>query len=292
MMKYKSGQDFRRALEERLRRMSHNSGTPIVRLRKAIAFERFLARLVKAQPQDWVLKGGFMIQLRLGGQSRVTRDIDLLFRQALDADEIHQHLVEAASLDLGDWFEFNVAYPSQHGEHLRFEVECFLGGRRFEIFPLDVGTGDLLVGAVEHLAAPPLLDFADIESVRIPSYPVSQQIAEKVHALTRPYATGGSSRVKDAVDILLLAGQSHLRKEDLFRALVVTFDVRRTHPLPVRFPDLPKDWQRSLREEAERTGLVGITLEEADQRLKAFLDPVLDRRSWRSTWNPVRWGWD
>lgn len=170
MMKYKSGQDFRRALEERLRRMSHNSGTPIVRLRKAIAFERFLARLVKAQPQDWVLKGGFMIQLRLGGQSRVTRDIDLLFRQALDADEIHQHLVEAASLDLGDWFEFNVAYPSQHGEHLRFEVECFLGGRRFEIFPLDVGTGDLLVGAVEHLAAPPLLDFADIESVRIPSY--------------------------------------------------------------------------------------------------------------------------
>ncbi|MEM3484251.1 MAG: nucleotidyl transferase AbiEii/AbiGii toxin family protein [Candidatus Methanomethyliaceae archaeon] len=121
---------------------------------------------------------------------------------------------------------------------------------------------------------------------------VSQQIAEKVHALTRPYATGGSSRVKDAVDILLLAGQSHLRKEDLFRALVVTFDVRRTHPLPVCFPDLPKDWQRSLREEAERTGLVGITLEEADQRLKAFLDPVLDRRSRRSTWNPVRWEWD
>lgn len=271
--------------------MSHNSGTPIVRLRKGIAFERFLARLVKAQPQDWVLKGGFMIQLRLGGQSRVTRDIDLLFRQTLDADEIHQHLVEAASLDLGDWFEFNVAYPSQNGEHLRFEVECFLGGRAFERFSLDVGTGDLLVGAVEHLAAPPLLDFAGIEPVSIPSYPVPQQIAEKVHALTRPYATGGSSRVKDAVDILLLAGQSHLRREDLFRALVVTFDVRNTHPLPVRFPDLPKDWQRSLREEAEKTGLGEITLEEADQRLKAFLDPVLDRRLWRSTWNPARWEW-
>lgn len=291
MMKYKNGQDFRRALEERLRRMSFDSGTPILRLRKAIAFERFLARLVKAQPQDWVLKGGFMIQLRLGGQSRVTRDIDLLFRQALEADEIHQHLVEAASLDLGDWFDFNVVFPSRSGNHLRFEVECYLGGRRFEVFPLDVGAGDLLVGEVDDLDVPTLLDFAGIEPVSIPSYSVSQQIAEKVHALTRPYATGGSSRVKDAVDILLLAGQSHLRKEDLFRALAVTFDVRQTHPLPVRFPDLPKDWQRSLREEAERTGLVGITLEEADQRLKAFLDPVFDQSPQENMWDPLRWEW-
>ncbi|MDT8899563.1 nucleotidyl transferase AbiEii/AbiGii toxin family protein (plasmid) [Thermanaerothrix sp. 4228-RoL] len=290
-MKYKSGDDFRRALEERLRRMSLDSGTPILRLRKAVAFERFLARLIKAQPQDWVLKGGFMIQLRLGGQSRVTKDIDLLFRQALDTDEVHQQLVEAAALDLGDWFGFNVAYPSQSGTHLRFEVECFLGGRRFEVFPLDVGTGDLLVGEVEHLCAPPLLDFADIEPVSIPSYPVSQQIAEKVHALTRPYATGGSSRVKDAVDILLLAGQSHLRREDLFQALAVTFEVRQTHPLPVCFPDLPKDWQRSLREEAEKTGLGEITLEEADQRLKAFLDPVFGQRPQGNTWDPLRWEW-
>ena len=44
-MQYTSGQAFRQALETRLRKMSIEQEISIVRLRKQVAFERFMARL-------------------------------------------------------------------------------------------------------------------------------------------------------------------------------------------------------------------------------------------------------
>jgi len=73
-MRYESSAAFRRALEDRLRRQSLTSGTPLVRLRKMVAFERFLARLVVAQPRSWVLKGGLALQFYLGERARTTQD--------------------------------------------------------------------------------------------------------------------------------------------------------------------------------------------------------------------------
>jgi len=54
-MKYNSGSAFRQSLEERLRRQSMETGIPLLRLRKMAAFERFLARLLAAQPQTFLL---------------------------------------------------------------------------------------------------------------------------------------------------------------------------------------------------------------------------------------------
>ncbi|MGB9606231.1 MAG: hypothetical protein ACPL88_10195 [Bryobacteraceae bacterium] len=48
-----------------MRRQAIASGMPLARLRKMVAFERFLARLVAAQPDAWVLKGGLALQFRL-----------------------------------------------------------------------------------------------------------------------------------------------------------------------------------------------------------------------------------
>ncbi|MCJ7533460.1 MAG: nucleotidyl transferase AbiEii/AbiGii toxin family protein [Anaerolineales bacterium] len=77
-MKYSSGSDFRRALEDRLRTISIQSGAPLVRLRKMVAFDRFLARLLRYQPDKWVVKGGLALQLRLGDRARTTKDMDIL----------------------------------------------------------------------------------------------------------------------------------------------------------------------------------------------------------------------
>ncbi len=54
---YLSGAAFRQALEQRLLRRSRDSGTSLVRLRKAVVFDRLLVRLVIAAPGRWVLKG-------------------------------------------------------------------------------------------------------------------------------------------------------------------------------------------------------------------------------------------
>ena len=98
-MAYESGASFRRALEDRLRSQSLQTGAPLVRLRKMVAFDRFLVRLVQDQPNAWVLKGGLALQLRLGERARTTKDIDVLLRSPRDEQfDVHQALVRAASL--------------------------------------------------------------------------------------------------------------------------------------------------------------------------------------------------
>jgi hypothetical protein len=56
-MTYRSGASFRHALEDRLRVRSLGTGAPLVRLRKMVVFDRFLARLIQDRPHAWVLKG-------------------------------------------------------------------------------------------------------------------------------------------------------------------------------------------------------------------------------------------
>ena len=62
--KYASGAALRTALEERLKRASREEGIDLQRLRRQVAFDRFLARLVSASNRDWILKGGYAMELR------------------------------------------------------------------------------------------------------------------------------------------------------------------------------------------------------------------------------------
>jgi len=48
-MTYQTGAAFRRALEDRLLAQSHQTDVSLVRLRKLVAFDRFLARLTQGR---------------------------------------------------------------------------------------------------------------------------------------------------------------------------------------------------------------------------------------------------
>ena len=97
-MRYASGSAFRRALEERLRTRSLDTGVPLVRLRKTVAFDRFLARIAAGPLTTWVLKGGFLMQLRIGDRARTTKDIDLL--AMISRQDIRSSLQMAGAIDL------------------------------------------------------------------------------------------------------------------------------------------------------------------------------------------------
>ena len=103
-MKYATGADFRRALETRLRTLGQRDNVPLVRLRKLVAFDRLLARLLHTRPEAWVLKGGLALQLRLGRRARTTKDVDVMWRQP--AFELHELLVDAVALDMNDSVSF------------------------------------------------------------------------------------------------------------------------------------------------------------------------------------------
>jgi hypothetical protein len=292
-MAYDSGASFRRALEDRLRSQSLQTGAPLVRLRKMVAFDRFLVRLVRDQPDTWVLKGGLALQLRLGERARTTKDIDVLL--ITPREDVHQALVRAALVDLGDWFQFEVERspaetPAQPLGGVRFQVQSLLDRQRFETFHVDVGWGDPLVEPVETLSTPALLAFAGIPPTEIPSYPLTQQVAEKVHAYTRPRATGEASRVKDMVDILLIAELRQMDGQALAQALQATFDTRKTHASPLHLPDPPSMWAAPFRRLAEETGLDYQTLTEAGEAARRFLDPIL-RGEAVGVWDPLTWSW-
>jgi predicted nucleotidyltransferase component of viral defense system len=291
-MKYASGAAFRRALEDRLRATSLETGVPLVRLRKMVAFDRFLARLFAYEPDQWVVKGGFALQLRLGNSARTTKDIDLLSMSAVP--EIYPYLRKAGTLNLGDWFAFEVR-DTAHSDFdeiggLRYRIHSLLDGRTFERFHLDVGIGDPLLAPVEYLETPALLAFAELAPTTVPCYPITQQIAEKYHAYTRPHASGGSSRVKDFVDMLLLAGMGELDGENLQQAILATFDDRQTHALPLNVPRPPKDWSRPFQKMADEVGLEFRSLADAGAALQQFLEAPL-RTETPIVWNPANWHW-
>lgn len=75
-MKYQTAQVFRTALEQRLKNEAEESGVALIRLRKRVAFERFLVRLAATEADGWALKGAFALELRLGLRTRTTKDID------------------------------------------------------------------------------------------------------------------------------------------------------------------------------------------------------------------------
>ena len=148
-----------------------------MRLRKRVAFDRFLVRLEAVASGQWLLKG---------------------------------------------------AYAS-------------LAGRLFERFVLDVGFRRKGSEPVGRVALPDGLAFAGVGSAEIGAIPVELQIAEKLHAYTRTF--GGnreSSRSKDLVDLVLIAGSLPVDAETLRRAIEETFAERgrTTGPpsCPVRLP--------------------------------------------------------
>lgn len=216
----------------------------------------------------------------------------LLLRPSAD---IHQVLVRAALLDVGDWFQFEVERPTDdlavhEAGGVRLQVRGLLDGRRFESFHIDVGQGDALLEPVEILKMPTLLAFAGIPPTEIPCYPLSQQVAEKAHAYTRPHPMGQSSRVKDLVDILLIARLGPMDAWTLHQALEATFNGRRTHALPQHLPEPPSTWSVPFRRLAGDIGLEHRTLGDASEAARRFLDPVL-RGEAAGSWDPVAWSW-
>jgi hypothetical protein len=292
-MTYGSGAAFRRALEERLRAESLQTGVPLVRLRKLVVFDRFLARLTHDQPDAWVVKGGYALQLRLGDRARTTKDIDVLL--VVPTANLHQLIVRAALRDLGDWFQFEVERPEDglgalEGGGVRLPVRGLLDGRRFETFHIDVGQGETLLEPVDVLRTPALLQFAGIPPTEIPCYPLPQQVAEKVHAYTRPHPGGPSSRVKDLVDILLIADLGPIDARALRQALEATYAGRRTHALPESLPLPPATWSVPFRSLAAEVGVEYRSLGDAIDAARRFLDPVLSGEA-TGTWDSVDQSW-
>lgn len=164
-MRYGTPEAFRAALDQRLKNDATAAGVALMRLRKRVAFERFLARLLAADAQGWVFTGAFALDLRLGLGTRTTKDIDLV--RTDDEQVATEHLVAASAIDLGDFLDFDVrrtgGLDAAAGfRAVRYSIWADLAGGRFETWTTEpkgqrfgiVGTSLGATGAQESGRVP------------------------------------------------------------------------------------------------------------------------------------------
>jgi predicted nucleotidyltransferase component of viral defense system len=247
---YSSATAFRQALEARLNEMARREATDIQRLRRQFAFDRLLCRLFKDATPNWILKGGYAMELRLE-ESRTTRDIDLsTLGPVVGKGPLHARILdqlqEAAALAMGDFIIYAIGQPmmelagAPHGG-ARYPVEARMDGRAFTRFHLDVGTGDPIQEPMEHVKGRDWLDFIGISSPAFPVITKEQQFVEKLHAYTLPRSGASNTRVRDLLDMYLLIkmGLESRRVKEVVKSI---FTRRNTPELPPVLIPPPDSW--------------------------------------------------
>ena len=166
-----------------------------------------------------------------------------------------------------------------------------LAGRPFEEFVIDVALDDSPDSATDSVTTPDLLGFAGIEPVVVPAVSLATHLAEKLHAYTRAYEGGRvSSRVKDLIDLVLIAGLFELDGAAVRSAVDDVFAARASHSIPPSLPAPPAEWRAPYRHLAETLGL-DADLDAGYRAAAKLVDPVLGGDMLAATWHPDTRAW-
>lgn len=277
MREYATPAGFRAAVEATLRDRARRLGVPAYIIRRQAALERLIVRLTKVAPDRWALKGGMALETRLGEHARVSVDLDADHVDGVEA--ARADLQRAAVEDLGDHFGFAIAGSEELREGgvglaVRYKLESSLAGRAFEPLQVDVSVSVPDPWDAQPARRPGLLTSLGLGSIEVLLVPLERQVAEKLHAFTRTYKGGGTTRGRDLVDLMLVLQNERVDTVLLKDAIRRVFDRRATHPVPDRLPRPPRELAVSYRREAERVGLV-TDVDDVHRLLGAWLDPVL-----------------
>jgi len=244
--------DLHRSLSHRLRNTAAERGVDAARLRRHLVFQRILIRL--APSGLWVLKGGFCLEIRFDLSGRATQDLDMAFvgqASPLSAIELQELLAEELGrASLEDGFSFQVRLPGRLAARdlgtpgWRVKLQALVDNQPFEEIKLDVVEAPSeIAGGVEILTVEPVLVGAGLAAVEMPAVDIAQHAAEKVHAYNRIYALDRpSSRVKDLVDLVLLAEAGLLEPARWGLRLRQVFAVRDSRLPPATLPAPPMAW--------------------------------------------------
>lgn len=239
----------------------------------------------------FLLKGGTMLQYRLPGMSRTTKDIDGLLRGDLDQflTKLDKALTEPwGPLTLVRGQVETIEVPNRIVKPRRFDITVALNGVTWRRVQIEVSPDEGSAGAIpENIPAPSLAGFGLPSPDHLTSLSMAYQIAQKIHACTDPHDPPAfvNDRARDVIDLLLLReliettqqptlGEVRAAVEDVFRvraaeAAAVGVGQR---AWPVRSTAHPH-WGSSFISAAESAG-VTIALVDAVDQLNAWLDLI------------------
>lgn len=239
----------------------------------------------------FLLKGGTMLQYRLPGMSRTTKDIDGLIRG--DIDDFLAKLDAVLAEPWGpltlvrDEVEI-IEVPHRRVKPRRFDITTQLNGVTWRRIQVEVSPDEGDAGAVpEQIPAPSLAGFGLPTPGHLTSLSMRYQIAQKIHACTDPHdpPAAVNDRARDVVDLLLLrdlinvAGHPTLVDvrtaiEDVFAARAAEAAAAEVQPRawPARLTAFPH-WGSSFTKAAKSAGLTA-TLPDAVGQVNAWLERV------------------
>jgi Nucleotidyl transferase AbiEii toxin, Type IV TA system len=282
---YKTAGAFRAALENRLQMRARDEKTDLQRLRREVAFDRFLARIFLRGPKadyPWLLKGGYAMELRIQF-ARATKDLDLTLHDGTGLsknpkerrEEVRAMLQEAMRARLDDFFEFLIGEAREDLEGApeggsRYPIQAQMDGRDFARFPVDVGIGDEVIEPLDVVTGKDWLGFGGIAAPSFPIISAEQQFAEKLHAYTLPRGERTNTRTKDMIDMTLLIRGGNLEQEKTAAAIRATFKRRATHEVPRKLDSPPAEWAPVFDALAKECG-VAMTMKEGFEVTREFI---------------------
>lgn len=281
--KYKTATDFRRSLETRLQALAAKTGEDLQRLRRKVAFDRFLARVFYQGQSEFYLKGGYAMELRIA-HARATKDIDLTCvtriknENDLLSELIWSDLQSIAKINLNDHFVYQVGMAQLDLENApyggaRYPIASLLDGKIFVRFHVDVGA-DFLLDKVESIQGSNWLEFNEIPAPIIPMISIEQQFAEKLHAYTLPRPGTINSRVKDLVDMILLLNIRVPNLHELKHTIDKVFEKRATHNPPEKLEYPPAQWENPFNSMATECGF-SLNMQASFDRISQFYNAVI-----------------
>ncbi|MGV0741456.1 nucleotidyl transferase AbiEii/AbiGii toxin family protein [Mycolicibacterium sp. XJ870] len=240
------------------------------RLRRRLVFQRILRRIGSAE--NWVLKGGYLLETRLSHGFRATRDLDFVSDLAADSAALTRELERALGSDAdGDYFTFRVgrAKPltddSAGRGGWKVSIEALLDNRTFDRVRIDVMDRlEETFGGREVLAIAAPVDGLGLADADVQSIDIAQHAAEKLHSLTKIYSgVRVSTRAKDLVDLALMLDAGLLPDRRLSERLVTVFASRDSRPPPDNLQTPPASWSSDFTTVAAGTPVSGMTMQQA-----------------------------
>lgn len=273
-------------------RQLSSDGGRLGRLVASTVAAALLGRVVDEEGLSrFALKGGMLLQYRLGSASRATTDLDGIVKGGLDSffsalDEAMREPWGCIGFSRGEVREFEV--PAKVVNPRRFDLTLSVRGKSWRRVQVELSPDEGAHGvAVEPFAPPSLGGFGIPTPDELVGISLAYQVAEKVHAATDPHDPPEfvNERARDVVDLLLLrdlikssgvpVGVELLAAiEDVFawRASEVMALGRPSRPWPARLTAY-SHWTVDYARAAESAG-VGLSLGDAVDQVNAWLDEI------------------
>lgn len=230
-------------------------------------------------------QGGVAIELRLGLLARATRDIDIdVCAPTADLFPVFDRAISVGFSDfrLRRKGEARIIGKDVFGLELAIDYL----GRPWATVPVDLGpaTPDVQTESIQPVS---LRELGLVEARGVPCLAIAEQVAQKLHALSEPYAGGRvNPRARDVLDILLLIQRVNVEYSAVRVASERIFAERATHPWPVSDLSLPPEWTVILNNLARETVYDTDDVSIIASRFNDFLDRVNSRRNFQ--FEPLR----